>query len=103
MGFSDVAPDFWGIKDIERLVDSGLMSGYPDGSFKPNQNMTRAEYASGIARLTFQMCLLYKGLVDRLMPAVFLLYRDVGGFGTAFYVSPDGLIQRSRFNTVHSR
>jgi len=92
MDFTDVDPDRWSAKDITRLVDAGLMSGYPDGTFKPEQGITREEYASGISRLTFQMCLLYKGLIDKILPAVFLIYRNDGGLGTGFYITADGYI-----------
>lgn len=43
--------------DILFLFDQGILSGYPDGSFKPNRTVTRAEfakmmvYATGFERL----------------------------------------------------
>ncbi|MGI6487478.1 MAG: fibronectin type III domain-containing protein [Syntrophothermaceae bacterium] len=36
----------WAEKTIEGLVASGAVSGYPDGTFKPNQTITRAEFAT---------------------------------------------------------
>lgn len=32
------------------MVDEGIIGGYPDGTFKPNNNITRAEFASLIVR-----------------------------------------------------
>lgn len=36
----------WAEKTIEELVASGAVSGYPDGTFKPNKTITRAEFAT---------------------------------------------------------
>lgn len=50
-----VLPDYlhsWARADIYKLLELGLMSGYPDGSFKPKQQVTREELASLIRRLT---------------------------------------------------
>lgn len=41
----------WGKKDIEKLVSLGGISGYPDGTFKPDSTITRAEFLK-IALLT---------------------------------------------------
>lgn len=34
----------WARYDIETLKEKGIMGGYPDGTFKPNQSITRAEF-----------------------------------------------------------
>ena len=36
----------WAQKTIEELVATGAISGYPDGTFKPDQTITRAEFAT---------------------------------------------------------
>jgi hypothetical protein len=36
----------WAQKTIEELVATGAISGYPDGTFKPNRTVTRAEFAT---------------------------------------------------------
>ena len=36
----------WAQKAIEELLASAAIGGYPDGSFKPEQNITRAEFTS---------------------------------------------------------
>lgn len=41
--FKDVAPNFWGTAAIETAYAIGFMSGYPDDTFKPNQNIPRLE------------------------------------------------------------
>jgi hypothetical protein len=44
--FSDVRDDYWANNSIKYLATAGIISGYPDGSFKPNRVVTRAELAS---------------------------------------------------------
>lgn len=51
LSFTDVPADHWAKDVIDRVTKMGLMEGYPDGSFKPEQTITRAEMASLVARL----------------------------------------------------
>ena len=43
--FWDVPKDNWAFEYVQELVDRGVISGYEDGSFKPNNTVTRAEWA----------------------------------------------------------
>ncbi|MGE5417766.1 MAG: S-layer homology domain-containing protein, partial [Acidobacteriota bacterium] len=43
--FTDVPNDYWAKDAIKAMVDRGILSGYTDGSFKPDQEITRAEFA----------------------------------------------------------
>ena len=43
--FTDVKPDAWYAEEVDYVTDMGLMSGYPDGTFKPDKGLTRAEMA----------------------------------------------------------
>ncbi len=49
--FSDVSESHWAADDIATLTSAGFLNGYPDGSFKPNQPATRAEFAAILASL----------------------------------------------------
>src|SRR5450830_282140 len=40
---SDIS-DHWAQVKIQSWMDKGLIKGYPDGTFKPDQNVTRAEF-----------------------------------------------------------
>jgi len=40
----------WAKNSIQTLVQSGIIDGYPDGSFKPEEYITRAEFSKIIAR-----------------------------------------------------
>lgn len=49
--YSDVAAGHWAASAIDQVTRSGIMKGYGDGSFKPNQTITRAEMATILSRL----------------------------------------------------
>lgn len=40
----------WAQKPIQALFDKGVITGYPDGTFKPDQAITRAEFAKLVAK-----------------------------------------------------
>jgi hypothetical protein len=44
VAFSDIA-GHWAETNIKQAVGAGIVSGYKDGTFKPNRNVTRAEFA----------------------------------------------------------
>lgn len=44
--FPDVEKGHWAFKQIEELSSQGIIVGYPDGTFQPDENVTRAEFAS---------------------------------------------------------
>jgi len=44
--FPDVSKNHWAANQIEILSEKGVIVGYPDGTFKPDDNVTRAEFAS---------------------------------------------------------
>ena len=44
--FSDVSATYWGYDAISSLIAKGIVSGYPDGTFKPGATVTRAEFAT---------------------------------------------------------
>ncbi len=46
--FSDVPPDMWAYNYISRLACIGIVSGYADGTFRPQRGTTRAQLAKMI-------------------------------------------------------
>ena len=48
--FSDVAQDMWYTQAIAFLTQKGILTGYVDGTFKPGQVITRAEFAAIVSR-----------------------------------------------------
>ncbi|MCL6458401.1 MAG: S-layer homology domain-containing protein [Gorillibacterium sp.] len=48
--YTDVADGFWAATDITFLKNEHIMTGYPDGSFRPSNLATRAEVVSVVMR-----------------------------------------------------
>ncbi|HEY3375711.1 MAG TPA: S-layer homology domain-containing protein [Candidatus Aquicultor sp.] len=48
--FGDVPANYWAARYIATARAAGLIKGYPDGRFRPNNNITRAEIAAIIVR-----------------------------------------------------
>ncbi len=51
--FNDIS-EHWAEEQIKRIADKGIISGYPDGTFKPDAPITRAEFAK-IASVAFDL------------------------------------------------
>ncbi|MEH1896419.1 MAG: fasciclin domain-containing protein [Nostoc sp.] len=50
VNLSDVSTDYWAHPFIQALADNNVIAGFPDGSFRPNQAVTRAEFAALIQK-----------------------------------------------------
>lgn len=50
--FSDVPSDHWAAAQIGKATALGWLSGYPDGTFRPESSLTRAESCAIINRVT---------------------------------------------------
>ncbi|KYG90296.1 S-layer protein [[Bacillus] sp. KCTC 13219] len=48
--YKDLSSTYWATPAITKLVNLGYMEGFPDGTFRPNEVVTRAEAAAIIAR-----------------------------------------------------
>ncbi|KYC41967.1 S-layer protein [Scytonema hofmannii PCC 7110] len=46
IAFTDISNDFWGRRFIDKLSSRGIIKGFPDYSFRPNQPVSRAEFAA---------------------------------------------------------
>ena len=44
--FPDVSDTHWAASQIKELSEKGVIVGYPDGTFQPDDNVTRAEFAA---------------------------------------------------------
>ena len=51
MAFPDVPTDHWAYEAVNRLNLAGVISGYPDGTFRGNNPVTRYEVAAMLDRL----------------------------------------------------
>lgn len=50
INFKDVPQVFWARPYIEALTERGVINGFPDGTFRPNQPVTRAEFAAQLQK-----------------------------------------------------
>ncbi|MBQ8459632.1 S-layer homology domain-containing protein [bacterium] len=48
--FPDVPNSHWAACDIDKLAINDVVVGYPDGLFKPNKNISRAEFATMLVK-----------------------------------------------------
>ncbi|MEA1961915.1 MAG: S-layer homology domain-containing protein [Bacillota bacterium] len=46
--FTDLSDTCWAYEPIMKLVDAGILSGYPDRSFRPDSSVSRAEFTKFI-------------------------------------------------------
>lgn len=51
LSFKDVSTGDWFAEAVRAAVAAGYVSGYPDGTFRPNQSVNRQEAAAFLARL----------------------------------------------------
>ncbi|MBY0013140.1 carbohydrate binding domain-containing protein [Paenibacillus typhae] len=49
--FTDLKADHWAARSLQRWSEAGVMSGYGDGTIRPNKQITKAEFAVMINRL----------------------------------------------------
>ena len=49
--FGDVPDDYWAKEAVTQIASLGVLTGYPDGTFRPNAPITRAEFAAIIVKL----------------------------------------------------
>ena len=50
-GYSDIGEKYWAYEAINILSDKNILSGYPDDSFRPDNNMTRAEFITMLIKI----------------------------------------------------
>lgn len=74
--YPDVKTDDWFYIAICTLTNGGILKGYPDGTFRPDQPITRAELATIITRFDTQF-----GILE-----VTENFADVSGHWSEFYV-----------------
>ena len=51
IAFSDISENDWYSNSVQHLAELGIVEGYSDGTYKPNNNVNRAEMAVMMDRL----------------------------------------------------
>ena len=49
--FADVPSDYWAQSYINQMTSEGVLSGYSDGNFYPENTMTRGEFSTVLAKI----------------------------------------------------
>ncbi len=99
--FSDVGSSHWSFIYVEALAKNYITIGYPDGTFKPNNTMIRAEFAVFMARALnaqFVQPLLLTSMAQDI--AQILKDEDLAAFQA--YVHPTMGVRFSPYNYVES-
>ncbi|MBP5273674.1 MAG: S-layer homology domain-containing protein [Abditibacteriota bacterium] len=73
--FKDVPAGHWAYKDVARLCELGVITGYPDGAFDGTNTLTRYEFAAAVAKVlplikddeTLTLATMYD--LEKLLPA----------------------------------
>lgn len=50
LGFSDVSPGDWFSQAVQELAGKGIITGFPDGTFRPYEPVTRAQFVAMLVR-----------------------------------------------------
>jgi hypothetical protein len=51
--FNDVPDTHWAFKYVQKMYDEGISTGYPDGTFRPSQNVSRSQAAAFIIKALY--------------------------------------------------
>ncbi|MFV0396264.1 MAG: S-layer homology domain-containing protein, partial [Coprobacillaceae bacterium] len=76
MNFTDIG-ESWSTASIEKLYGAGIITGYPDGTFKPKNPTTRAEFVSLINRLIQRPITFTENITFTDLPKTHWAYNDL--------------------------
>jgi len=66
--FSDLPPTHWAFREVNTLANKGIIKGYDNGAFRPQQNISRQEFAVLVGRIA--------GFESKAIPNYSLSYKD---------------------------
>lgn len=78
VNFSDVSSGAWYYDAVQMCAKAGIVAGYPDGSFKPDQAVTRAEFFKMVA-------MLYSDTLNA--PITGGIFKDINGHWAEKYIN----------------
>lgn len=70
--YKDISPDFWAVPAINRATETGFLQGYPDNTFRPTQEISKAQV---LVALTSGLNLTPPSAPNQVLQQV---YRDAG-------------------------
>lgn len=101
--FPDVSPDHWAYEEIEILAKEGVVVGYPDGNFKADSYIDRAEFSTMVIKalaqehspikveINFEDVPYYHWAYDMIQRAVYFELID----GNAKKFNPEGYVTKA--------
>jgi hypothetical protein len=84
--FTDVASDNWAAPFIQELSTRGVIKGFKDGSFRPEERVTRAQYASMLTA-AFSVSSVRDGVSFRDVPTSYWAYSAIQSSYTKGFMS----------------
>jgi S1-C subfamily serine protease len=90
--FKDVTPDKWYYSLISRFLKMKAVSGYEDGTFKPDEKITRAETLSFIEKYRTRSAELVKGLLPSVITIKGKRADGSGAMGSGVVLDKQGFI-----------
>lgn len=90
--FRDVSDYRWSAEYIKWMAAMDVIQGFPDGTFRPEDSITREQAAAMFRRYSFALTLWGKGDLENIFKSVVtIVSRDSDGKssqGTGFFISP---------------
>lgn len=62
--YSDLSQTHWAYNQIRQLTDEGVLVGYPDGTFHPDENVTKAEFSTMVIKSVNQQNAEIKEIIE---------------------------------------
>lgn len=107
--FNDVSRNHTLITEIDYLVDRDIIKGYPDGSFKPTDNVTRAQVAVLLTRALGLNTSNVENPNYQDVPVNYTYYKEIaavhnaGIFQSAQKFTPEGMVSRGTMAVILQR
>ncbi len=92
LAFSDLPGSHWGYSYVQTLVGDGTINGYADGTFRPEANVTRAEFVKMIGKVDKAFDVPFDDIAGH-WAYDYIMYSDMDVEGSSF--NPDVPITRN--------
>ncbi|NDL67253.1 S-layer homology domain-containing protein [Anaerotalea alkaliphila] len=99
--FSDVPASHWAFGHVQAMRDNFITTGYPDGTYKPGNPMTRAEFSIFMAKAV-NPAFTQPAMLTALAQDISALLDDGDMDGLAAYAHPDKGIRFSPYTWVEN-
>lgn len=107
--FKDMSRNHTLVTEIDYLIDRDIIKGYPDGSFRPNENVTRAQVAVLLTRALGISTANVKNPNYQDVPVTHANYKEIaaaqnaGIFQTVPIFNPSGTVSRATMAIILQR